>query len=80
LKDVKGIIRFQAIQNELGALLVNVVIDTRNFTPNMEKKFIANWRDRIGTKMELNINHVDDIPVEASGKYRMVKNNIKHLL
>jgi hypothetical protein len=30
--------------------------------------------------MQIDIVYVDDIPVEASGKYRMVKNSIKHLV
>ncbi len=34
----------------------------------------------MGSSMKISIEYVDDIPVEASGKYRMVKNNVKHLI
>jgi phenylacetate-CoA ligase len=80
LKDTKGIIRFQAIQNELDVLDLLVETDKYVYNTQIEQKFITNWRDRVGEKMEIKIKYVDDIPVEKSGKFRIVKNNIKHLL
>lgn len=80
LKDTKGIIRFQAIQNELNLIELYVEIDKTSYNDKVERKFLQNWRDRIGFKMGINIKYVDNIPVEKSGKYRIVKNNIKHLL
>lgn len=80
LKDTKGIIRFQAIQNELNKIEVLVVVDPTVFNNKIEQKFIQNWRDRIGDKMELVITKTDDIPNEKSGKFRIVKNNIKDLI
>lgn len=80
LKDTIGIIQFQAIQNELSKIQVKLVIDKAKYTTSVEKKFIQNWRERIGDKMELEFEYVDEIPVEASGKFRIVKNNVKHLI
>lgn len=80
LKDTHGIIRFQAIQDELSKIKLKVITDKSEYTREVEKKFIQNWRDRIGNKMELEIEYMEDIPVEASGKFRIVKNNIKHLI
>lgn len=80
LKDTKGIIRFQAIQNELNSVEILIIKDDLLYNKNMEDKFIRNWRDRVGNDMELIIKYVDDISVESSGKFRFVKNNIKHLL
>ena len=79
-KSTKGIIRFQAIQNDINIILLRLVIDKRLYNKNIEKIFIENWRERIGPDMTIEISYVDDIPVEKSGKYRIVKNNIKHLL
>jgi phenylacetate-CoA ligase len=42
--------------------------------------FLSNWEDRMGKSMIINIIEVNDIPNEKSGKFRIVKNNIKHLL
>ncbi|MCA4782189.1 phenylacetate--CoA ligase family protein [Empedobacter stercoris] len=80
LKDTKGIVRFQVIQDSLDSLIILVIKDENDYSQSIESKFIQNWRDRIGEKMNLEIKYVTDIPVEASGKYRIVKNNIKHLL
>lgn len=80
LKDTKGIIRFQAVQNELNVLELLVETDKDVFDSKIEQKFLQNWRDRVGNKMKIIITYVENIPVEKSGKFRIVKNNIKHLL
>jgi phenylacetate-CoA ligase len=79
LKGVHGIIKFQVIQNELNNLDI-LIMNDGYFTPKDEKKFINNWRDRTGNNMTIKLKKVDDIPNEKSGKYRIVKNNIKHLI
>ena len=80
LKGTKGIVKFQVIQDELNELIIKVVVDKTYYNQHIEKIFIKNWRDRIGNSMKLELVIVDDIPVESSGKYRIVKNNIKHLI
>lgn len=80
LKDTKGILKFQAIQDSLDQIDLLVIVDKKVYSPDIEKKFIKNWRERIGEKMKLEITYVDDIPNEASGKFRIVKNNVKQLV
>lgn len=80
LKDTVGIVKFQAIQNSLNKIDLLVEIDNDIFTDKSQDKFIQNWRERIGNNMELNVEYVDEIPVEASGKFRIVKNNVKGLI
>lgn len=80
LKDTKGILKFQAVQNELNKIVLFLIIDDREFSEKVEKQFVKNWRERIGYKMTVEIEYVSEIPSEKSGKFRMVKNNIKHLL
>lgn len=80
LKDTNGILKFQAVQNELYKIEVSVIVDKSIYNQRIENKFIENWRDRIGKKMELELIYVDDIETEKSGKFRIVKNNIKHLI
>ncbi|WP_298366212.1 phenylacetate--CoA ligase family protein [uncultured Lutibacter sp.] len=80
LKDTKGIVIFQVHQNALDTLDIEIIIDEQLFTKEIEKIFIKNWRDRVGIKMNINLNYVKVIDIEKSGKYRMVKNNIKHLI
>lgn len=80
LKDTRGIVKFQVIQNELNKIELKVMSDTAEFTPSIEKVFLQNWRDRVGNKMEIELIYVEDIVVEKSGKFRIVKNNIKDLI
>lgn len=80
LKDTIGIRNFQAVQNEIEVIELYVIIDEILYTHKVEKQFIKNWQERIGNKMQLNMHYVDEIPVETSGKFRIVKNNIKHLI
>lgn len=80
LKDTTGIRNFQVVQDSLEALDIYLVVDKNMYTSKTEKIFLQNWNDRVGDKMVLKLHYVEDIPVEASGKFRIVKNNIKHLV
>ena len=80
LKDTKGIMKFQVIQEDINSLEILVVIDNECFNKKIEKKFIQNWTDRVGLNMNIKIKYVNKINLEKSGKYRIVKNKIKHLI
>ena len=80
LKGTKGIIKFQVIQNEVNSIEILIVIDSKIYNEKIKNSFLANWKDRVGHNMIIKITQVEDIPNEKSGKYRIVKNNIKHLL
>lgn len=80
LKETKGIKVFQVVQNALNVIDIYIVVDTSVYSKYVEKVFINNWRDRVGSNMELNLHYVNNIPNETSGKFRIVKNNIKHLI
>jgi phenylacetate-CoA ligase len=80
LKGTKGIIKFQVIQNEIKELIINIVIDKNEFNEKVKNIFLKNWKYRVGAKIKLEIQIVDSIPVEKSGKFRMVINNITHLV
>lgn len=80
LKNTHGIKNFQVVQDTIDTLDIYLATDNSEYNKEIEKTFISNWRDRVGSKMKLNIHQVDQIEVEKSGKFRMVKNNIKHLL
>lgn len=76
LKGTKGIIRFQVVQNKLDSIEIKLMVDSK-FSNDSERSFVKNWRDRVGKNMNIQVEYVNDIPNEASGKYRIVKNNIK---
>lgn len=80
LKDTKGITKFQVLQNELNKIIIQLLVDKEVYDKAVETKFLRNWIDRVGDKMAIELRIVDDIPNEKSGKFRMVKNTIKHLI
>ncbi|MEL0644331.1 phenylacetate--CoA ligase family protein [Olleya sp. Ti.3.14] len=79
LKGVSGIKRFQVIQKVVDEITILIEIDS-TFNSKNENLFIKNWRDRLGVAMKINLNYVDLIPTEKSGKFRIVKNlmSVKH--
>lgn len=79
LKGTVGIKKFQVIQNSLEKIQILIEVDA-NFTEKSEHTFIRNWIDRVGNKMVIEVSSVEKIKVENSGKFRVVKNNIKHLI
>ena len=80
LKDTKGIVKFQAIQNQLDKILIKIEIDKIIYNDKIEAIFIKNWRHRVGQQMKIELVYVQEIEVEKSGKFRFVKNNIKHIV
>tara|TARA_R110002012_G_scaffold283304_2_gene473581 strand:+ start:25920 stop:27296 length:1377 start_codon:yes stop_codon:yes gene_type:complete len=78
LKGVHGIMKFQIEQNQLDKVVVRIVKDDSVYDQAAnEKVFLHNLRDRIGTIMAIELRYVKEIPVENSGKFRIVKNNLQ---
>ena len=75
-KGVEGIINFQLTQNTLDEINVKVAA-TNNFTSAQQIKFVDALKQRFGEDMHLNLVVVDEIPLEESGKFRIIKNFIK---
>lgn len=80
LKDVHGLVQFQAIQNDLNKIEIYYITDQSLFTDKDFDKFQSNWKDRMGNEMNLEFIQVEEIQNERSGKFRIIKNNIKHLI
>lgn len=74
-KNVNGIIKFQIIQKDLDKVLVLVVVSD-DFNSIEEHTFKKSLSERFGPKLMIELNIVDDIANEKSGKFRIVKNII----
>lgn len=79
-KNTKGIIKFQVRQDKLNDLDIFIEIDEKVFNTDFANNFLKNWKTFVGNKMNINLHYTDKIELEKSGKFRLVKNNIKHLL
>lgn len=78
-KDVDGIHCFQVIQEVENMVSVKIV-SSPIFDDLEKEKFLKALRARLGHSMEIELLLVDDIPVEKSGKFRIVKNSLKSIL
>tara|TARA_R110001583_G_scaffold81836_6_gene217850 strand:+ start:1308 stop:2681 length:1374 start_codon:yes stop_codon:yes gene_type:complete len=77
LKGVNGIVKFQIQQETIESLLVLIEKDEKAYANKDEQVFITNLRERVGNNINIEIQYVSDIPVEKSGKFRLVKNFLK---
>jgi phenylacetate-CoA ligase len=78
-KGINGINRFQLIQNQLDNLLLLIEGDI-SFNDSEKEKLIDALKERVGSKINIECKTVVKIEVEKSGKFSIVKNNIKHLI
>lgn len=72
-KEAPGILCFQVVQEKESEVSVKLV-GGRGYTERDEAAFFNALKARLGSSMEINIEYVDDIPREKSGKFRIVKN------
>src|SRR5690606_1068593 len=74
-KDAEGITCFQIIQETPDAVDIAVMANER-FTQEQRNHFLQALALRLGQSMRITLNVVDQIPREASGKFRIVKNRL----
>ncbi|WP_397473711.1 phenylacetate--CoA ligase family protein [Pusillimonas sp.] len=74
-KDARGIICFQVVQDAPDTVDVTVVGNER-FTSEQRARFLNALTERLGSAMRIRLDQVDEIPREASGKFRIVKNRL----
>jgi len=86
LKSVEGVANFIAnefikpmfkknIFTKLSALIVK---DGSKYKTNHEKDLLNEMKVRLGNSIKFSIQYLNEIPVENSGKFRMVKNNMQN--
>ena len=66
----------QIVQNKKGFLILNLVLE-KEFSAIDKSNIVLRLQDRVGIDTKIEINYLDDIPKEKSGKYNLVISNIK---
>lgn len=74
-KNIEGIIKFQVLQSTINEIQILIVCND-SFTAIQQERFKTALQERFGPKLLINIQIVDDIPKEKSGKFRLVKNTL----
>ena len=72
-----SIIKMQFIQDQINTIEIKIVVDSDVFIEKHKDTIIKEMRYRFGVDSIFNISVVKDIPREKSGKYRIIKNNVK---
>lgn len=72
-KNIEGIVKFQVIQSSLDKVKV-LIVSNESFTQAQSQKFKAALEERFGPKLLIEVELVEEITKEKSGKFRLVKN------
>jgi phenylacetate-CoA ligase len=71
-----ALIRAQAIQEKMDEIIIKLEVDKKLYKPEYDKLLKDEFLHKFGTSTKIIIEHVDEIPREISGKFRMIKNNV----
>jgi phenylacetate-CoA ligase len=72
-----AIIRAQCEQTMMGKVLIRLEIDEARYLPEYDDILRREFRAKFGDTTKIDIQHVDGIPREASGKFRMIINKVE---
>lgn len=72
-----ALIRAQAIQNVMTEITILLEVDQKKYKPTYDELLKNEFLHKFGKDTQIIIEHVDEIPREKSGKFRMIKNNIE---
>jgi phenylacetate-CoA ligase len=72
-----ALIRAQAIQDKMDEIIIKLEVDKKRYKSEYDELLRDEFLHKFGTGTKIIIEHVDEIPREKSGKFRMIKNNIK---
>lgn len=74
-RELKGLLGFQVIQESKELLIVKLVT-SNEFSKTSESQILFSLKSLIGNKLLIDIQYVDSLAREKSGKFLIVKNNL----
>lgn len=78
LKNMPNVvIRAQFHQEKLDEITVLLEVDKALYKQRYDQLLLDEFRHKFGEKLKVNIRHVDEIPREKSGKFRMIVNKVR---
>lgn len=69
-----ALVKAQVVQEELDAVTILLVVDESRYRDEFDSTLRDEFMHKFGSRTRLTIRHVADIPREASGKHRLIKN------
>ncbi len=74
-----AVIHAQAIQNKINEIKIKLEVDTNLYKSEYDDFLKNEFIHKFGTNTKIIIEHVEMIPREPNGKYRLIINNLKSL-
>ena len=71
LRDLPGVQAFKVVQESRALTRVLLVTDA-HFAPDSVARIIAGFKQRLGAQVSVQVDLVDNIPAEKSGKFRYI--------
>ena len=68
--------RIQVQQDKIGEIIVLLEVDSAKYKKEYDDVLRNDFMHRFGAETSVVFKHIDEIPREPNGKYRLVKNNI----
>jgi len=75
VRDLPGIAKFKIVQESIDHTKV-LLVTGASFDRGIAKKIRKEMAQRLGSGVRIDVDFVDDIPAEASGKYRYVTSKV----
>lgn len=75
-----ALIRAQAVQEKLNEITIKLEVDKKLYKPEYDDLLRNEFLHKFGKETKINIVHVDEISREKSGKFRLIKNNVKEMM
>lgn len=72
-----SVLNVQFCQNKIDEIIILLVVDENLFTKSHEQSIIEAMKYRFGNQTNFIVEKVSNIPREKSGKYSLIKKNIK---
>tara|TARA_R110001583_G_scaffold154316_1_gene306003 strand:- start:37762 stop:40371 length:2610 start_codon:yes stop_codon:yes gene_type:complete len=76
LREIPEIQEFKIIQENLNETTVCVVLSDSTLSPTTLQKITSGFQQRLGRSVQINVDKVDKIEPEKSGKYRYVQSKV----
>ena len=76
VRDIEGVAEFKIIQEDVDNVRVLLVVDENIYPADGNDRIMKGFKKRMGDEVRVSIERVDEIPRDASGKYRYVVSRV----
>ena len=77
IKDFAPVRRFQVVQSRPEQIILKLVVDKNTWSPAWRERLTREIQKQLDDTLQLTLEEVDDIPLTAAGKLRVVVNECR---